>query len=122
MAEDAWRGMRSGRNLLEVSTADAASVDPQQQFSRADLRDRNSLHANVADATIHRRLHGGGNRLRLVRSQKSRCHNLGLQSHCVLAASLLQSDCAAIALFLANCPTPTHSQGRMATCARKRND
>src|SRR5664279_5353446 len=63
MAKDARGGMGTGCNLLEIGAADAAGVDPNQNFSRADLRHRDSLHADVVHAAINRRLHGCGDRL-----------------------------------------------------------
>lgn len=60
--------MRPGRDLLEVSPTDAAGVDSQEELSGGDLGDWNGFYADVTHAAIHRRLHGGGNRFRLVRS------------------------------------------------------
>ena len=60
MAEDARGGVRTGGNLLQIGAADAAGVHPNQDFARADLRNRNGLQADVVDAAIDRRLHGRG--------------------------------------------------------------
>src|ERR1019366_3292984 len=60
MAKDAGSRMRTGGNLLEIGAADAAGVDPDQDFSWADLRNRDGFQPNVVHAAINRRLHGGG--------------------------------------------------------------
>src|ERR1700691_1078203 len=60
MTKDAGRGVRSRRNLLEVGATDAAGVDSEKKFACTDPRNWDCLHADVTDAAIHRRLHGGG--------------------------------------------------------------
>ncbi len=45
MAKDPRGGMGTGCDLLQVGAADAAGVDPNQDFSRADLGNRDGLHA-----------------------------------------------------------------------------
>jgi hypothetical protein len=52
MSEDARGGVRSGSDFFEVGTADAAGVNPEQQFAHADLWNGDSFEANVIDATI----------------------------------------------------------------------
>ena len=63
MAKDARGRMRTGGNLLEISAADAAGVDPNQDFSRTDLWDWDGLQPDVVNPAIHRRLHGCGDGL-----------------------------------------------------------
>lgn len=58
--------MRTGRNFLEVSAADAAGVDADEHFSRANLRNRDSLHANVIDAAVHGGEHGRRDQARVL--------------------------------------------------------
>ena len=52
--------MRAGGNLLQVGSADAAGVYPDQDLAGPDLRDRNGLQTNVVDAAIDGGLHGRG--------------------------------------------------------------
>jgi len=61
MAEDARSGMRSGGDLLKVRATNPAGVNPQQQLSGADLRDGNSLKADVVYSAVNGRQHSGGN-------------------------------------------------------------
>ncbi len=64
-------------DLLEIGSADTAGVNPQQHFSRPDLRHWNGLHPHIVDATIDRCPHGGGNAPRLPDGQTFRylfCH------------------------------------------------
>ncbi len=61
--KNAGRGMRAGGNFLQIGAADSASVHPHQQFAGADRGHRDGLQANVVHAAIHRRQHGGRNRL-----------------------------------------------------------
>jgi hypothetical protein len=67
MTKDAGRGVRSRSNLLEVGPADAAGVHSKEKFACTDPRNWDGLNADVTDAAIHRRLHGGGNRFGLLR-------------------------------------------------------
>ena len=62
MSEDAGSGMRAGSDFLQVGTADAAGMNPQQQFAGANLGNGHSFHADIVNATIDGRLHGSGNR------------------------------------------------------------
>jgi hypothetical protein len=66
MAENAWGGMRSGSNFLEVGAADATGVNPYQQLSGTNLRDGDSFEADVIYTSVNRRQHSGGDGLRLV--------------------------------------------------------
>ena len=52
--------MGTGCDLLEIGAADAAGVDPNQDFSWADLRYRDSLQPDIVHAAINRRLHSRG--------------------------------------------------------------
>ena len=63
MTKDARCGMGTGCDLLQIGAADAAGVDPNQDFSRADLRNRNGLQPDVINAAINCRLHGCGDGL-----------------------------------------------------------
>src|ERR1039458_5918796 len=53
VAKDAWRGVRTGMNLLEVGAADAAGSDLDQQFAGADVGHRYGFNAHVVDATVN---------------------------------------------------------------------
>lgn len=58
--------MRTRGNLLQIRAANPASMDPYQQFSGANLRDRHGFKAHVVHAAIHGGLHRTGNALLLV--------------------------------------------------------
>jgi hypothetical protein len=60
VAKDAGRGVRSGGDFFEVSATDAAGVDFEQKFARADGGDWNGFEANIIDAAVHSGKHGGG--------------------------------------------------------------
>ena len=62
VSEDARRGVRAAGNFLEIGSADAASVHPNQQLARTDLRHGHGFHPNVVDPAIDRRVHGGRDR------------------------------------------------------------
>jgi hypothetical protein len=76
MSENARRRVRTARDLLEIGSADAASMNSDQQLARPNVRHRHGLHSNVIDAPVNRRLHGGRNRmLRVCDRELSRdCH------------------------------------------------
>src|SRR5579872_3892523 len=78
VSENAWRRVRAAGNFLEIGSADAASVHPDQQLSRPDLRHGDGLYPNVGDTAVDRCAHGGRNRLlRLLDRKLSRdCHVL----------------------------------------------
>ena len=57
VSEDARCRMRSGGNLLEVGAADAAGVDADEHFARADRGHRNCFEADVVDAAVDRSVH-----------------------------------------------------------------
>ena len=61
MTEDAGRRVRSGVDLFEIGTADAARVYPHQQLAAADFRYRNGFYADVILAAVHCGLHRGRN-------------------------------------------------------------
>ena len=61
VAEDARGRMRSGGDLLQVRSADAAGVHAHQQLARRDFGHRNGFQPYVVLSAINRRLHGGGN-------------------------------------------------------------
>jgi len=56
--EDAWRGVGSCCNFLEVGAADTAGVHAQEQLSGACLWNGNGFQAHVIHTAIHRRQHG----------------------------------------------------------------
>ena len=57
VAEDAGWGQEALLDLLEVRTADAAGLDPDEHLARARLGARNLLHPKVVRPPIHDRLH-----------------------------------------------------------------
>src|SRR5579871_1643369 len=61
MPEDARRGVGTCMNLLEVSTADAAGRNLNEQFTATDHRHRNGFDAHVVDAAINHGPHGRRN-------------------------------------------------------------
>lgn len=60
VTEDAGRGVRSGGDLLEIRAANSAGMDPEQEFTSADLRDRNSLQSDVVYPAVDGCQHGCG--------------------------------------------------------------
>ena len=66
VSKNARRGMRAGGDFLQIGAADSAGMHPHQQFAGADLGNGNRFQANVVHAAIHRRQHGGRNRLLVV--------------------------------------------------------
>src|SRR6266576_335826 len=61
MTDNARSRMGPGGNLFQVGSTDAASMDTEQKFSRADLGHWHCLHTDIVLATVHSRPHGGGN-------------------------------------------------------------
>ena len=61
MSEDSRRRVGPSRDLLQVSAADAAGVDPYQDFAGADFRHSNRFKPDVALGAIHSRQHGSRN-------------------------------------------------------------
>ena len=66
VAENARSGVRTRRDLLEVSATNTARVHAQQQFPSAKRGHGNGFQANVIDTAINRRQHSGGNFLDLI--------------------------------------------------------
>ena len=60
VSEDAGSGMRAGRDLLKVCTADAAGVYPNQYLARANGRHRDGFHADILLPVVNRGLHRPG--------------------------------------------------------------
>ena len=50
--------MRTGRDFLEVGSANSAGMHFNQDFARGDLWNRNSFKANVIHAAVNRSQHG----------------------------------------------------------------
>src|ERR1017187_9600312 len=59
VAKDARGRMRSGVNLLEVCTANAAGGNLDQQLTASDGRDGDCFHAHIVDAAIDHGTHRG---------------------------------------------------------------
>src|SRR5215467_3868188 len=60
MSKDARRRVRTCRDLLEISPADAAGMNTDQNLARADLRHWYGLHADVIFAVVNGCTHGRG--------------------------------------------------------------
>jgi hypothetical protein len=58
MAEDARWGMRPGGDFLQVSAADAAGLDAEEQLSGADLRHGNGFQADIIHSAVDGGEHG----------------------------------------------------------------
>src|SRR4051812_42030220 len=122
--------MRAGRDLFQVSAADAASVNPHQQFARPNLRDRNSLYADIVTAVIHDRLHlaGQSRSIRLSFELGSHLHSYNASTRTMfrrlvfwiepslssVSRALLRAW-AARAVLVPNFFTVGHMRGRRAT-------
>jgi len=61
VTKNARRGVRAGRNLLQIGAADSTSVDPNQNLSRSDFRHGHFFQTDVVHAAIHGRPHRGRN-------------------------------------------------------------
>src|SRR5438067_11766230 len=61
MAEDSRHGVRSGSDLLQVSTANAAGMDLEQDFAATDLGYRNGFEPHVVLAAVDGGSHRGRN-------------------------------------------------------------
>jgi hypothetical protein len=66
MAEDAGGGVRAGSDFFEIGATDAASVDPEQEFSRTNFWDWNSFKPHVAYTAVDGGQHGGWDRMAAV--------------------------------------------------------
>jgi len=55
--KDARSRMRASGDLLEVGTADSASVNPQKKLSRTDLRNGDGFKADVVYPAVNRGQH-----------------------------------------------------------------
>jgi len=56
--------MGAGGDLLQISAANTAGMDADENFARTNLRDGNGFQANVFFAVINSSMHGAGNGLR----------------------------------------------------------
>ena len=63
MSEDAWGGVRAGRDLLQIRTADTAGVDLYEQLPGANFRHGDGFQADVVSTTVYSGLHRHRNRL-----------------------------------------------------------
>lgn len=63
MAKDAGRGVRTGSDLLQVGTANAAGMNAKQQFAGADFWNGDGFEADVVHAAVDCRKHGCGDGL-----------------------------------------------------------
>src|SRR5689334_17197374 len=58
VSKNAWRRNCAILNFFDVSWANAADGDLDQQFMRANARDRNGFEAEIVWTAIHDRAHG----------------------------------------------------------------
>src|SRR6266581_4413628 len=63
MSEDAWGGVRAGRDLLQIRTADTAGVDLYEQLPGANFRHGDGFQADVVSTAVYSGLHRHRNRL-----------------------------------------------------------
>ena len=60
VSEDAWGGVGSGMDFLEIGAAHAAGVDADEQFAGADAGDGNGFESDVVDAAVYGGEHSRG--------------------------------------------------------------
>jgi hypothetical protein len=91
VAEDPRGGVGSGGDFLEIGAADPAGMDPEQEFTGANLRHRNRLQADIVDCPVNGGQHGCRDGLFLVIYCElfDNCHRRSLDE--ILGASLHNS-------------------------------
>src|SRR5689334_3359047 len=89
MTKNSWGRKRSGGDLLQIRAADAAGVNPNQNFTGIDLRNRNGFKTHIVPPSIHGRLHRRRNVEELVLQ-----HELSRYRHAALSAESIALRCA----------------------------
>src|SRR5882762_10944381 len=60
MPENAGSRMGPRGNFLQVGSTDAAGMDPEQKFARANVGNGHRFHTDIVLAAVDSSLHGGG--------------------------------------------------------------